>query len=149
MPGGYICAGDTVAVKGDGATALTIDGVSITPTTSQMVILTCPDGKARLSSTSNTLSPWITAGYVPSGVVDGTVSDKFIYNETISWNGVAYPVLVGSTSDPGGHGDKLLVLTRLRSSFLAVPLSTVRPLDLLSCPSTRSWEGRGLGTLRP
>ena len=119
MPGGYICAGDTVAVKGDGSTALTIDGVSVTPTTSQMVILTCPDGKARLNSTSNTLSPWITAGYVPSGVVDGTVSDKFIYNETISWNGVAYPVLAGSTSDQEGHGDKIWISTNEAKEFLS------------------------------
>lgn len=119
LPGYWICAGDTVAVRGDGTTELTIDGAVVTPTTMQMVILVCPDGKARLNSTSNTLSPWITAGYVPSGVVDGTVSDKFIYNETISWNGVAYPVLAGSTSDQEGHGDKILISTNEAKEFLS------------------------------
>lgn len=119
MPGGYICAGDTVAVRGDGTTELTIDGATVTPTTTQMVIMVCPDGKDRLNSTSNTLSPWITAGYVPSGVVDGTVSDRFIYNETISWNGVAYPVLAGSTSDQEGHGDKIWISTNEVKEFLS------------------------------
>lgn len=119
LPGYWICAGDTVAVRGDGTTELTIDGAVVTPTTTQMVILVCPDGKARLHSTSNTLSPWIAAGYVPSGVVDGTVSDRYIYNEAISWNGVAYPVLSGSISDQEGHGDKIWINTKEAKEFLS------------------------------
>ena len=118
MPGYYICAGDTVAVRGDGTTELTIDGVNVTPTATQMVILVCPAGKDRLNSTSNTLSPWITAGYVPSGVVDATIADSYIYNETISWNGVAYPVLPGGTSDQAGHGDTLWINTSGTKEFL-------------------------------
>lgn len=119
LPGGYICAADTVAIKGDGATVLTIDGNSITPTTTEMVIMVCPEGTNRLNSTANTLATWINAGYKPVGVVDGTVSGKYIYNESVSHDGVCFPALTGGGSNSVGHGDAFYVSTNEAKEYLS------------------------------
>lgn len=119
LPGGYICAADTVIVRGNGSTTLTIDGNTVNPTTTEMVIMVCPEGTDRLNSTSNTLATWINAGYKPVGVINGAVSSKYIYNENISYDGVCYPTLSGGSSNAVGHGDMLYVTTSEARGYLS------------------------------
>lgn len=69
-PGASICATDTVAVKGDGSTTVTINGVDYTPTTSQYVILQCQIGKSRKVANQNaTITNWTANDqYVPISI---------------------------------------------------------------------------------
>ena len=100
MPGAYTCAGDTVAVKGNGA-AIPYNESTITPDSTQYVILTCPQGTNRLNSTSNSPKTWTDAGYEVVGLAPTT--DGIILNEQLSPQGVAYPVFVGGS---GGTSDR-------------------------------------------
>ena len=103
MPGAYTCAGDTVAVKGDG-TEIPYNGSTITPDSTQYVILTCPQGTNRLNSGSTSPKVWTDAGYEVAGLSPTTGGN--ILNEQLSPQGVAHPVFVGSS---GGTYDQLYV----------------------------------------
>lgn len=101
MPGAYTCAGDTVAVKGNG-TEIPYNGSTITPDSTQYVILTCPQGINRLNSDSTSPKVWTAAGYEAVGLSPTTGGN--ILNEQLSPQGVAHPVFVGSS---GGTYDQL------------------------------------------
>lgn len=103
MPGAYTCAGDTVAVKGDG-TEIPYNGSTITPDSTQYVILTCPQGTNRLNNGSTSPKVWTDAGYEVAGLSPTTGGN--ILNEQLSPQGVAHPVFVGSS---GGTYDQLYV----------------------------------------
>lgn len=100
MPGAYNCAGDTVAVKGNG-TEIPYNGSTITPDSTQYVILTCPQGTNRLNGDSNPVT-WTNAGYEVAGLSPTT--DGNILNEQLSPQGVAHPVLIGGS---GGTYDSM------------------------------------------
>jgi hypothetical protein len=100
MPGAYICAGDTVAVKGDG-TEIPYNGSTITPDSTQYVILTCPQGTNRLNSASNSPKTWTNAGYEVAGLSPTSAGN--VLNEQLSAQGVAYPALIGGS---GGTYDQ-------------------------------------------
>ena len=112
MPGAYTCAGDTVAVKGDG-TEIPYNGSTITPDSTQYVILTCPQGTNRLNSGSTSPKVWTDAGYEVAGLSPTTSGN--ILNEQLSPQGVAHPVFVGSS---GGTYDQLYVGANL-AEFLS------------------------------
>ena len=100
MPGAYNCAGDTVAVRGNG-TEIPYNGSTITPDSTQYVILTCPQGTNRLNGGSSPAT-WINAGYEVAGLSPTTAGN--ILNEQLSPQGVAHPVLIGGS---GGTYDTL------------------------------------------
>ncbi len=107
MPGAWICAADTVAIKGNGSTDVEIDGVVSIPTSSQYIVLQAPCNVAR--RTSGSLANYLAGGYVPVGIATGTAG--YILNEQLSSTGVAYPVAAGGTgsSDNTGHADNYWV----------------------------------------
>ena len=100
MPGIWICAADTVAIKGNGTTAVEIDGEVSIPTASQYIILQAGAGVKRRSSGS--LAQYLSSGYTPVGVATGT--SGYILNERLSSTGVAYPVAAGGTGSGSGTG---------------------------------------------
>ena len=100
MPGAYTCAGDTVAVKGNG-TEIPYNGSTITPDSTQYVILTCPQGTNRLNSGSTSPKTWTDAGYEVVGLSPSSGGN--VLNEQLSAQGVAYPVFVGGS---GGTYDQ-------------------------------------------
>jgi len=100
MPGIWICAADTVAIKGNGTTAVEIDGEVSIPTASQYIILQAGAGVKRRSSGS--LTQYLSSGYTPVGVATGT--SGYILNERLSSTGVAYPVAAGGTGSGSGTG---------------------------------------------
>lgn len=119
MPGAWIVTPDTVAVKGDGSTSITVNGVMSTPDSTMYIYLAAPPGTKRI--TTGSLANFLSAGYVPVGVGPGenyvlsegvTVSSGWVINEQLSpkW-GIAYPVGYGSTnsSDSTGHADNFYV----------------------------------------
>lgn len=113
MPGANNCAGDTVAVKGNG-TEIPYNGSAITPDSTRYVILTCPQGTNRFNSTSNSPKTWTDAGYEVVGLSPTPVGN--ILNEQLSLQGVAHPVLVGGS---GGTYDSLAYSGANPAEFLS------------------------------
>lgn len=107
MPGAYICAADTLAVKGNGTTAVEYKGEVFLPTASEYVYMTAPVGVTRVSQ--GNLQQLINAGYVCSGI--GTATAGFILNVRMSPAGVVFPTHAGGTGSGSGtgHGDQLYV----------------------------------------
>lgn len=106
-PGANICAADTVAIKGNGSTTVTINGVDYTPTSSQYVILQCNIGESRkVTSQNSTITNWTANGqYAPiaiSPAVSGTV-----LNSVLSSTGVTYPTRTDVNGNPVGTRDRL------------------------------------------
>ncbi len=115
MPGGEICAADTVAIVGNG-TAITVEGIPYTPGTEYKVILQCDPLKKRKQNYSAPggavgLQDWLDAGYSSVGLIPN-VTDSYIANITLSSAGILFPVLQGSLvqSNPmtssNGTGDQ-------------------------------------------
>ena len=90
-PGANICAADTVAIKGDGATTVTINGADYTPTSSQYVLLQCKVGKSRkVTNQNSTIANWIDNGqYEPIAIIPAKYGT--VLNTALSSTGVAYP----------------------------------------------------------
>lgn len=100
---GYmICAADTVALKGTDV-EISDEETTITPSSADFVILSCPAGTKRYNGTNN-ITDWITKGYKIVGLSPAT--SGIILNEQLSPQGVAHPVLIGSS---GGHQNSLTV----------------------------------------
>lgn len=98
MPGTYICAADTVAIKGVGEEIILPGEIKYTPTSSEYVVFTCPPTKSRCGSGSFT--DFLNAGYEAIGIISAT-STGWILNSQLSPNGVSYPVLLGGNSTQG------------------------------------------------
>lgn len=110
-PGANICAADTVAIKGNGSTTVTVDGVDYTPSATQYVILQCNIGKSRKVANQNaTITNWTANDmYVPiaiSPAVQGTV-----LNNVLSSTGVTCPTRTDGAGavNPIGTRDFLYV----------------------------------------
>ena len=110
-PGANICAADTVAIKGNGSTTVTVDGADYTPSATQYVILQCQIGKSRKVANQNaTITNWTADDlYVPiaiSPAVQGTV-----LNNVLSSTGVACPTRTDGAGslNPIGTRDFLYV----------------------------------------
>lgn len=90
-PGANIIAADTVAIKGNGSTTVTINGVDYTPTSSQYVILQCNVGESRKVANQNaTITNWTANGqYVPIAI--SPAPSGTVLNNALSPTGVAYP----------------------------------------------------------
>jgi hypothetical protein len=110
-PGCAICAADTVAVKGNGSTTVTINGVDYTPTSSQYVILQSQIGKTRYVTGQNaTITNWTANDvYVPISIVPAVGGT--VLNEALSYTGVAYPTRTNgiNNAQPIGTRDGLEV----------------------------------------
>lgn len=98
MPGAWICAADTIVVKGIGKDIILPGKIKYIPTSSEYVVFTCPPTKSRRRSGSFT--DFLNAGYEAIGIIP-TTSTGWILNSQLSPNGVAYPVLLGGNSTQG------------------------------------------------
>lgn len=145
-PGANICAADTVAIKGNGSTTVTVDGVDYTPSATQYVILQCNIGKSRKVANQNaTITNWTANDmYVPiaiSPAVQGTV-----LNNVLSSTGVTCPIRTDGAGavNPIGTRDFLYVGAN-PAEFLSggYCLNCANAgssyLNLLSTLGTRSW----------
>ena len=106
MPGAFICAADTLAVKGNGVQAVEVDGEMHVPTASEYVIMTAPPATPRLSS--GNIAQLLAAGYVAVGI--SPAASEYIMNERLApIHGVAYPVAAGGTGSgsSSGHADQM------------------------------------------
>ena len=118
MPGSWIVAADVYGVVGDGSTSVTIEGVTVTPTGSQKVILIAPSGTPRHSG--GNLSQSLAKGYVPIHFMEN-VNGGYILNERIvPTYGVAVPVAWGGTGSGSntGHADNILNNTASACGFM-------------------------------
>lgn len=113
MPGAYNCAGDTVAVKGNG-TEIPYNGSTINPDSTKYIIFTCPQGTNRISGNSSP-STWITAGYEAVGLTPNKTGN--VLNEQLSPQGVAHPVLIGGS---GGHVDNVQYVSQNPANFMTL-----------------------------
>ena len=100
-PGANICAADTVAIKGDGATTVTINGVEYTPTSSQYVILQSKIGKSRyVTGQPANITDWISNDqYEAVAIVPA--SQGTVLNTALSHTGVAYPTRTDGVAQNG------------------------------------------------
>ena len=106
MPGAFICAADTLAVKGNGTQAVEVNGTMYVPTSSEYVIMTAPPAVARISQGS--IAQLLAAGYVAVGIAP--VKSEYILNEQLApVYGVAYPVAAGGSGSGSstGHADQM------------------------------------------
>ncbi len=105
MSGAWFCSADTVAIKGTGEVAVTIDGIESTPTARDFVILHAGAGVTRKSS--GTLQQYLDAGYTPIGITP-TV-EGWILNVQMSSTGLVHPTAAGGTGSGSVHayGDYL------------------------------------------
>ena len=106
MPGAFICAADTLAVKGNGTQAVEVNGTMYVPTSSEYVIMTAPPAVARISQGS--IAQLLAAGYVAVGIAP--VKSDYILNEQLApVYGVAYPVAAGGSGSGSstGHADQM------------------------------------------
>ncbi len=102
LPGILMIAADVVAIRGTGADAVTIDGVTSSPASTEYVVLHAGRGVTRKASGS--LSDYLEAGYAAVGTV--TAKAGWILNMQLTKEGVAYPTAIGG-SDSTGHADYL------------------------------------------
>lgn len=101
MPGAFICAADTLAVKGNGTQAVEVNGTMYVPTSSEYVIMTAPPAVARISQGS--IAQLLAAGYVAVGIAP--VKSEYILNEQLApVYGVAYPVAAGGSGSGSSTG---------------------------------------------
>ena len=143
MPGAYICAADTLVVKGNGTTAVEYKGEMYLPTSAEYVYMTAPVGVTRVSQWN--LQQLINAGYVCSGI--GTATGGFILNVRMSPAGVVFPTHAGGTGSGSdtGHGDQLYVGVS-PAEFLAGGCLNYRDaagsacLDLNNGPGNAFWN---------
>lgn len=107
-PGAYICAADTVAIKGNGSTTVTINGVDYTPTSSQYVILQCNIGKSRkVANQNSTITNWTANDqYVPISFTPAPF-DGTVLNTVLSSTGVACPTRIDVNGNPVGTQDRM------------------------------------------
>ena len=115
LPGAGLTAADTVAIKGNGSTTVTINGVDYTPTSSQYVILQCQIGKSRkVANQNSTITNWTANDqYVPIAIVPAPATQGTVLNEALSSTGVAYPTRTNGISSlqPIGTRNVLIVGT--------------------------------------
>ena len=108
-PGAYICAADTVAIKGNGSTTVTINGVDYTPTSSQHVILQCNVGESRKVANPNaTITNWTANGQYAPIAISPTVAGT-VLNNVLSSTGVACPTRIDVNNNPVGTQDRMWV----------------------------------------
>lgn len=108
-PGAQICAADTVAIKGDGSTTVTIDGVAYTPTSSQYVILQCNVGESRkVANQNSTITNWIADGQYKAIAIVPAVSG-IVLNNVLSSTGVACPTRIDANANPVGTCDYMWI----------------------------------------
>lgn len=108
-PGAYICAADTVAIRGNGSTTVTVNGVDYTPSATQYVILQCNVGKSRkVASQNSTITNWTANDqYVPIAISPATAGT--VLNNALSSTGVACPTRIDVNGNPVGTQDHMWV----------------------------------------
>ena len=105
MHGQWICASDTLAVKGNGTQAVEIGGEVFIPSTSEYVIMVAPPATPRIAQ--GNIVQLLAAGYMPAGIT--SAASGYVLNEQLApVYGVAYPVAAGGTGSGSatGHADQ-------------------------------------------
>jgi hypothetical protein len=89
------CSNLTQVVIQGNNTEIPYNGSTITPDSTQYVILTCPQGTNRLNSSSISPKTWTDTGYEVVGLSPSSGGN--VLNEQLSAQGVAYPIFVGGS----------------------------------------------------